>query len=161
VSYDFTIGDAFIYLPNTEYGYELEVGVKGATSPDAPSFPGDTMTGQTSTRSPSYSGWSDFAVKTRLYGLFYDKDTGLIAKHPGTFMLTPKHAYVINSALRQYVAEHPNAKPGWCGCKECDNWYGKDVPHQQLDGNLARLMWLDWWVKWALANCKIPAIRNT
>lgn len=33
-------------------------------------------------------------------------------------------------------------------------------PSGTFDPVLARLIWLEWWMAWALANCKTPAIHN-
>jgi hypothetical protein len=30
----------------------------------------------------------------------------------------------------------------------------------RYDYMLARLIWLDWWMRWALENCETPAIEN-
>jgi hypothetical protein len=39
--------------------------------------------------------------------------------------------------------------------------YDVREPDPRYDGNLARLRWLEWWVDWALKNCKLPAVGNT
>jgi hypothetical protein len=165
MGYDLTIGEAYIEKPDCKYDYKFRVGVNRFDCEDAPTFRGDSMTGKSSSRSPSYSTWSDFCKETGLYDMFFDKEKGLIAHHPGTFMLHPNHAYQITIALNLYKLQHPNAKPGWCDCPVCDKFIRDElresIEHEELDNTLARLIWLDFWVKKAITTCKLPALRNT
>lgn len=115
--------------------------VEPATSKDAPVFDNDFMTGNGNGRHPSYSGWADFLDSTGLRGLFSE----LFVTHPGCVILNRIHYGEIHNALENYkkTATQP---PGFLSGQ---------------DHNLARLMWLEFWVKWALENCETPAIRNS
>lgn len=167
MGYNITIGEGVILTPNLddadECGYDLSVGARGECRDDAPSFPGDSMTGKSNGRSPSYSTWSDFCRDAGIYDLFYNKANGLMRKHPGTAFLAPKHGAAIAAALDKYRTKHPGAKPGWREQTEGGNFFdGPWKPETEgLDGTLARLIWLDYWVQWALKNCTVPVIRNT
>src|SRR5439155_19741432 len=122
----------------------------------APTFPNDKMTGNSNNRHPSYSGWSHFCDVTGLSDLFFDRETGLMREHAGLQPLKPEHALVIDQALRKWREAHPCTVPGF------EDWNPLDRTYTEtgVDPILARLMWLDWWVKWALKNCEMPAMRN-
>lgn len=53
--------------------------VDGKTLPDAPTFPHDEMTGNSNSRSPSYSGWADFCRAIGLHDMFLEKWEGLMS----------------------------------------------------------------------------------
>lgn len=167
MSYDIYIGKAELSVPSKsdlEDGYNhLSVSVNGMALPDAPTFPGDGMTKNGNSRHPGYSQWSEFCRRVGLYDLFFDNERGLIREHPGCFVLTKGHADEIHDALEKWQKDHPKLEPGWCECtsKECASMMGnKDAKHVERDPALARLIWLDWWVRWALKNCEVPAMAN-
>ena len=130
------------------------------TSDDAPTFPNDEMTGNSSQRSPSYSAWAEFCRAVGLYELFYDKYDGLLASHPGCVMLTQSHADQIAAALAAYPRTLP---PGFAEWPHFDEATGTlwTPDEGKYDAKLARLLWLDYWVRYALTNCETPALRNT
>lgn len=176
MSYSITIGEAFLLPPDESEAAEwphISVGARGATHPDAPTFPGDDMTGNSSSRHPSYTAWAEFCREVGLYRMFYGveahetrnrgRNSGLMSAHPGAALLTRAHHAEIVAALDRYRTEHPDARPGWAECVEDGHWLnGPWKPETDgLDGNLARLVWLEWWVRWALDNCRVPTLRNT
>ena len=149
MGYDITIGEARMQFPEAseaEEGVEPRIIAARTTHPDAPVFEGDGLTGNGNDRHPSYSGWSNFCGAAGLSDFFFDKSVGLMREHPGVAMLTQTHHARVLGALIGYRERNPGAVPGFGGSG---------------DGTLARLVWLEWWVRWALANCKVPAMRNT
>jgi hypothetical protein len=68
----------------------------------------------------------------------------LIRCHPGIVLLKKKHLKKITSAKEQWMLNH-SQEPGWL---------------ENKDGVLAKLIWYEWWIKWALNNCEYPAIYN-
>ena len=126
--------------------------VTGASDTNAPTFINDEMTGSTSQRSPSYSGWADFCRTVGLHDLFFEKYGGLMSQHPGCKILKQEHLDIVQTALIKYQAS-TDKKPGFIDWGEPDT--GEYDPH------LARIMWLEWWMRWALANCETPAIENS
>ena len=127
---------------------------------EAPSFINDDVTGQSNCRCPSYSGWAGFCQETGLHELFLEPWSGLMSEHPGIVPITEEHHTKISKALDKFNNEHPTTTPGFG--HEPHNphskpWDGID-PHS---GCLARLIWLEWWFRWALDNCKHPAIQNS
>lgn len=146
MGYSIYIGEAVIKDDDDH----VWLGVKQIEHPEAPFFPNDSMTGRTNGRHPSYGGWAEFTRETGLYDLFFDKENGLMAEHPGVAKLLPKHHARVKTALefRQVVSK---GAPGF-------------PPMGKTDGSdpmLARLIWLEWWMRWALANCKCPALENS
>jgi hypothetical protein len=154
MGYTFTIGNAKPNFSKDDFPY-LYSGwaVERATHPDAPTFPGDEMTGNGNERSPSYSVWSDFCKTVGLYSLFYDEYGHLRAGHPGCIGIDEEFAISVHLALIAYRGKS-KLPPGF----ESDFCYKGPANY---DYHLARLIWLDWWVHWALENCETPAIENT
>lgn len=158
MSYSIYIGEAQVDVPDTdEGGLELSVRVFDMQHPEAPEFPGDDMTGKSNGRHPGYSQWATFCHETGLHDLFFDEESGLMSSHPGCVVLRKEHHERIAKALRDWQAKAVGKVPGWDPSAE---FFGTAKPDPKYDGNLARLMWLGWWFRWALENCKVPAIYN-
>jgi len=154
MGYTFRIGNAVPEFSKDYFPYlEAKWCVKDTTMPNAPTFPNDEMTGNSNSRSPSYSVWSDFCRKTGIYDLFYDEYGNLHASHPGCIGIDNEFADAITLALVKYRAKS-TLPPGF----ESDYSYKGPANY---DYHLARLIWLDWWVRWAVENCETPAIENT
>lgn len=101
---------------------------------DAPAT-GDP-TDYTNSRWPSYTGWADFCDAYGLRQLILGK---LMHEHPGYHALTREDLKTIRAAAKN----EPQ---------------GRDTAAEY---NRARMKWLLYWVKWALSNCKQPAIYNS
>ena len=128
----------------------------------APMFPGDDLTGRSNSRHPSYTGWSEFCRKTGLYDLFFDESVGLMRRHPGIERITPRVLATVRASLDAYQTTYPSAQPGWCRCQVCLPYAAvPDAAHVHLDGDLARLTWLAWWMDWAIRECRRPCCYNS
>lgn len=162
MSYTFTIGNAVPQFIEDEDGRRDFMEVEDVTSEEAPVFPNDSMTGNSNSRSPSYTGWRMFCDLAGLYGLFYDENGRIRGGHPGCVPITTNHLEVVRSALRTWEkrAELP---PGFEGNPVKNRETGEyEIPDEgRYDPILARLIWLDWWLNWAVANCENPSIQNT
>lgn len=86
----------------------------------------------------SYSWWSQFVKEFNLEKLFFDEKQGLMRDHSGCFIIDENHYLDIKCALDKY--------------KLTDN---------QLPHILELLEHLEFWFRWALDNCKNPAIYNS
>ena len=173
MGYSITIGEGYVVAADAadidrHYASpEVRVCARGTTHPSAPTCPGDELTANSNYRAPSYTGWTDFTKATGLHDLFYGPEDGrgpgLMSAHPGCARLTRAHHARIAAALDRYRSEHPDARPGWREQVEGGHWHnGPWKPETEgLDGNLARLIWLEWWVRWALDNCAMPVIYNS
>lgn len=118
----------------------------------APAF--GEITDFTNERWPSYTAWYNFIREVGLEQLF---STDLFKSHPGIVELTPDHQEQIRAALNRRRKQFPQAYPGF---QEDD--FGKPLPNSSnADPMLVRLIWLDYWVSWALTNCERPAISNS
>lgn len=166
MGYNFTIGNAVLeYTAGDEH---MRITVESAVNDNAPNH--CPYTGKGNSRSPSYSGWSDFCKTAGIEELFYGKgwsreesryldcpegfhrETPLLAEHPGAFPLTADDlAYIIKARVRREQSNR-GRPPGFWGDDNVDN--GNDHA-------LARLLWLEFWIDWALKNCERPAISNT
>jgi hypothetical protein len=148
---------------DTEY-CQLSAGwvVDGVSHEEAPEFPNDPMTGKGNSRHPSYCGWSDFCREAGLYDLFFDKEFGLMSSHPGCEMIQEHHVAEVKKALSRWKGS-ATKPPGFSGFgvfnKEKECWETPDK--DKYDHILARLIWLDYWMTWALETCEVPAIQNT
>lgn len=155
MSYDIYIGNAVV---ETWDDGKFHVRVGKMSVEEAPSFPNDHMTGKGNSRHPAYSGWSNFCREAGLYDLFFDKEDGLMRDHPGTFQITKTHLEAVRVALMAWVKAHPNTNPGF----EEDDWMKPEFRDKIInpDPILARLIWLEFWMNWAIENCENPAIHN-
>lgn len=162
MGYNFTIGNAVPEFRNEDGELSARWVVEGASSDDAPTFPNDDATGNGNGRSPSYSVWADFCRDTGLYDLFYDERGHLHAGHPGCVMLKRSDLERVKEARDEWQKK-ATLPPGFAGYpefnKEKQEWEHAD--DGKYDGALARLIWMEWWMAWALDNCETPAIQNT
>lgn len=174
MSYDIFIGQAVIEVGDEGY---IEATVRHQTDPGAPCFENDELTGKGNHRHPAYGAWAEWCRSTGLYDLFFDKDDGLMRQHPGTFLLEPEHLATIRNALDRWRSMTPEARvAATCAAArdgrgmslaDASAWPGfhpldpkGELVVEPRDPMLARLIWLEWWGAWAVANCKIPAIHN-
>lgn len=163
MGYTLTIGNAVPQPPDPRDGDEGMFGwtVENLILPEAPA-PDNDMNKHANYCWPSYSVWADFAQAVDLYALFFDKDFGLIRRHPGIVPLLPHHRTEVAEALAAFRAAHPTAVPRFADPKPDGHPF--DVVENPMNGPnaiLARLVWLDWWIGWALDNCEHPAFENS
>jgi hypothetical protein len=153
VGYNFAVGNAVPKhskedFPELYASWEVE----GVEITDAPCFPNDVAK-HTNYRSPSYTVWANFCRNTGLYEFFYDENGRLHAGHPGCIGITKEDADFVTAALNSYRAKS-KLPPGFE-----EDWDYQGPPNYDYD--LARLMWLEWWMQWAVKNCETPAIENS
>lgn len=111
--------------------------VKKKTLKRAPKFPDS---GQSNTRTPSYTAWAEFSRAVGLNDFFFSAHTGKMRRHPGCQRLTKADLATVEAALSRY-REGSQQDPA-------------------ADQHLVRLRWLAWWVRYAVEKCKRPAIAN-
>lgn len=159
MGYSIYIGNAVVETDDKEL-YACYT-VEKVTNSNAPRWPNklgpdgkpDFMRGidiseDTNGRHPSYTSMANWAREVGLYELFLGPDgrDGLLNPHPGCQRLTQEILTEISGARARWEKMHPGAQPGW---------------RDGEDPALAKLIWYEWWVKWALESCKIPAISNS
>ncbi|WP_435549730.1 hypothetical protein [Desulfobacterium sp. N47] len=160
MGYTFKIGNAVpkIYEEN-DYMF-LRFEVEPVVSEDAPAFKGDEATGKTNIRRPSYINWHEFCKETGILDVFFDDRGNLRFGKYGCVMLRKSDHIKVKEALElwQKTATIP---PGFDDSltfnEETQQWY--EEGEQKYDYQLARLIWLEWWMGWALKNCETPAIE--
>ena len=169
MGYRITIGNAEPTVPTEDDDNQPGWAVIEYSHPEAPVFPGDDMTGNTNVRSPSYTVWAEFCREAGLYDLFFGASTStkekstrevcLMPRHPGVALLRRSDLLEIRQARERCAAKRWTGErvPGW---DPTMTWTDTREPDPKYDGCLARLLWLEWWVEWALTNCKTPALGN-
>lgn len=132
MGYNITIGNA-VPVFGKDYFPELNADweVEGVTHENAPAF--GEPTDYTNQRWPSYTAWSGFVDDTGLREWHNEK----FERHPGCVGLTAEDVEIVSNALTNYV------------------------PQGEEDWNYNRLVWLEYWVRWAVENCETPAIENS
>lgn len=151
MGYTIKIGEARFHK-DEEFAF-IGINVRSERHEAAPAF--GEPTDYTNERWPSYITWSEFIKTVGLYDLFTDRERGLMRSHPGEALLIQKHQAVIHEALEKYRLAS-GKKPGFS-----ETLLGEKIPGQEdTDPYLARLIWLDYWVTWAVANCENPVLVN-
>ena len=151
VSYDIYIGNAEIRYESSPDNDFVDVHVPRVERKEAPTFPDDETTGCGNSRHPGYTQWADFLREAGLHDLFFLPGRGLMRNHPGTQPIRREHLRQVRTALanRRKIATLP---PGF-------HDYGHEG-EDQYDAVLACLIWLEYWMSWALETCDRPAIHN-
>lgn len=170
--YTITIGEADIFYSADDPAVWIEA--KFATDENAPNHCPFTRTGNS--RSPGYAAWSDFCRDAGISELFfgqgwsreratYDpcpdgfhRESPLFINHPGAQAINQLDADYISQKLDEYMRNRPDAEPGFWEMGEHTKW---KVVDNGKDPVLARLLWLDFWFRWAVKNCERPIIQNT
>jgi hypothetical protein len=162
MGYTFKIGNAEPEFSKEDGKLYAAWTVSGTKSEDAPTFPGDELTGNGNSRSPSYSVWPEFCRAAGIYDLFFDDRGDLIGGHPGCILITDRHLSEVRAASKRMQAA-ATKPPGFCGYPKFDRESRKWITPDEgvYDHNLARILWLEWWMEWAVKNCDTPAIQNT
>lgn len=145
MGYTITVGELRVQK-DPEDGIEpdcLSFRADGAGSPDAPAF--GNPTDRTNSLWPSYTAWAETMRISGLTDAFFYQGS-MIGGHPGVRLVTPELVETVTYALRGLEAKNPNAKAE----------YGTDV-----GAAMCRLIWLDYWLRWAIENCETPVIANS
>lgn len=172
MGYTITIGEARLnYSAEDLY---LTIEAEDTTHPDAPDF--DKYTGKGNARSPSYSGWTSFCHEAALFELFYGRgwdpdarqyrictegfhrERPLMDEHPGHAVLCQGDLDLVREARKRREASNGGKPPGFFEFSAETKWQEVDNGNDPI---LARLVWLEFWIEWALQNCKIPILQNT
>lgn len=128
---------------------------KGTRRDDAPAF--GEPTDYTNQRWPGYDSWSDVLSHADMYDLFFE-DGRLIGGHPGVRLVTPELVTVVGVRKADFERRYPHVVAT----------YGDPPSHMEEDPSnppenetYCRVVWLDYWLRWALENCETPVIANT
>ena len=160
MGYTISIGEAVI---DNDIDHKLEyrhcgIGVTGVTIGDAPAF--GEPTDYTNSKWPSYSGWADFAESTGLKDFFYQEEYGVLSSHPGSVPIDDKDLKMVQGKLQKYKMQLKGQ-----GKKAIPALWSGDImeetPPNGGDQNLGRLIWLEYWMRWAIENCENPVIANS
>lgn len=138
MGYSITIGEVQVGQLQCEEGqYTAPVYVSVQTTPNAPID--NSPTSRTNQRWPAYGSWQDFCDKTGLTSVFFDDNVGLMRNHPGVAELSTEHLRTVQAAASSLRKHQPA------------------IYEQHKD----RIVWLEYWMEWALKNCVKPAVSNS
>ena len=118
---------------------------KAVSHESAPAFV--EPTDFTNSRLISYSAWSNFLEYAGLYDAFFFNGR-LIGGHPGVRLVTKDLLELIQESKSRM--EQSNPPP----VAIMENYTEKN-------GYYCRIIWLEYWCKWALENCETPVIANS
>lgn len=121
-------------------------GAAGASHENAPAF--DEPTDRENQRWPSYSSWALFMKEAGLYDVFFYEDGHLVGGHPGVRLVTSEMKARVDKAMLDFVGAHPGLE-------------ARFVVTDVNGGTLCRLIWLKYWIDWAIENCETPVIANS
>jgi|TARA_R110000851_G_scaffold305841_1_gene464003 hypothetical protein len=170
MGYTLKIGDLVVDYDQDEDYPNVSLTAKGFAHDGAPAF--GEPTDHTSERWPSYSGWSEFTQKAGIYTMFYGKEHGsmelsrddaLLRHHPGCVPLTECHRREVNAALAAWKVKYPDATPtfGKPAPEGERNFFWVDEDNPEENSQMTRLVWLHYWINWALDNCEQPVFENS
>jgi hypothetical protein len=74
--------------------------------------------------------------------------------------VSTKRIIKIQKARAKWAKTHPDSIPGFVSDGFIKDEYREEIDEERADPILARLIWLDYWMSWALENCEHPAIYN-
>ena len=170
MTYDMTIGE-YYREDISEEGEEPHFweSARTVTLDEAPKFLNDDLTGRSNFRSAAYSGWSTFCEKHPIINdLMWGTGNGagpLMPDHPGIADLKPEHLAAVREALKAHRAVvGEDTLPGYVPDATDLRFGGNYEPHdptKKYDYALVRLLWMEWWMEWALANCERPVFSNS
>lgn len=124
--------------------------VEDTEHPDAPCWPDNPAefiydsSGKSNLRSPGYTAFDEFLKRTGItkddVPAFWERESGDCK----CYVLLPEHRDAVSRARATWKTNRPGAIPGWTnGC----------------DTTLARLIWYEWWMTWALEHAERPSIE--
>lgn len=141
-------------IPRIDENNVLNWEIESFVHEDCPIFFGDNS--KANTRYPSYSVWGDFCEVMRLEDMFYLRAYDRTPKKAkGVIYLTEADLEMVSNSLAEYRSK-VKIPPGFEG-EDYEPTYTTNYD-PKYDGHLARLIWLEWWMRWAIANCKMPAL---
>jgi hypothetical protein len=143
MGYTLRIGNAVINEIEHSEELPLLIRVENQTLDSAPIFPGCSNCGMSNSRYPSYTGWEGFLKKTNtkhILGKFTEK-------HPNCLPVTKEDVDAVFNALQLYK-NTATLPPGWSD------------DEKTYDYDLARLIWFEFWMRWAVENCETPSFEN-
>lgn len=147
MGYSITIGELQVDK-YPEDGIEsdcISFSAKGVSHESAPAF--GEPTDFTNSRWPSYSAWSNFLEYAGLYDAFFC-NRRLIGGRPGVRLVTKEMLELIQESKLRMESENPPP------VATMENYTEKN-------GYYCRIIWLEYWCKWALENCETPVIANS
>lgn len=149
MGWDIYIGEAVQVDNDEEEIHELQV--LRWTERAAPTFPNDELTANSNHRAPSYTVWDTVMREVGLGELFFNSSTGLMRTDSICTPITAAHLHEVQAALLRWRERYPQALPRFGG------WHSAGGASDE-DAALARLVWLEWWMRWALEQCSNPAL---
>lgn len=149
------IGQGALELPEPGEGSALRFTVKKTRSSKAPVLVGDSTTGDSNMRSPSYTQWHAFVEAAGIADWFCDPEDGLMPKGGGqASRITKDHVEKLQAAYKRWKETHPGLIEGWAPENEHLSAENKDNPAYDPVG--ARLHWMLFWCTKAFNDYNVP-----
>lgn len=147
MTYFFRIGEAVIVTRKEDSTLDIEV-----LSTSVEACPLFIDSGKENFRHPGYSQWEKFCTIVGLHKHFFDKEKGILKRHPGIHLLAKKDLTAFKKARASWLKKYPEAKLALMGEDE------ENIT--EADWIYYRLVWLCFWTEWALKNCEKPIFTN-
>lgn len=158
MGYSITIGELEIDFESEERYICLSA--KAENHENAPAF--GEPTDFTNQRWPSYSAWHNFLNSVGLADIFYDENGHALGGHPGAVPINATIVEQVRQALDYRRLSNGGREPGFSvKLIQVDGKFQEVDDGTNKDYDLARLIWLDYWCRWAVENCGRPVIANS
>jgi len=158
MGYSITIGE-FEISENPDDGIDcscLSFGAESKEIDSAPAF--GEPTDRCNMRWPSYSVWSDCLEHAGMKDLFFCEQGHLIGGHPGVRLITSELYSEFTDRKVAFEAKYPKVEATYGNQKS--NFEG-DPDNPECNSTYCRIIWLDYWLSWALRTCNTPVIANS
>ncbi len=160
MGYSLTIGELEVDK-NHEDGIDcscISFGAKGEKHDNAPAF--NEPTDFTNQRWPSYGVWSDCLRDAGMYDLFFCDGGHLIGGHPGVRLLTKEFYEEFTKRKIAFEAKYPHVEATY-GERDTKDIFHEDLSNPKCNNVYCRIVWMDYWINWAIENCETPVFANS
>ncbi len=129
---------------------------RGEHHKEAPAFGEPTDYGNS--RWPSYGVWRNVLSDAGMEDLFFC-DGHLIGGHPGIRLITKDLYKEFSKRKQKFERLHPGVRATYGNVE--NPLIDRDQDNPSCNSTYCRIVWLDYWMDWALKNCETPVIANS
>jgi len=163
MGYTVAIGDLKHHEPEYDEDRHEFLYTTGAVYTTHVDAPNEAYLGRCNTRSPTYSVWSEVCNDLGLKGLLNNSPTsskGFNAKE--VIMIDEEFVKEFTILAELFRKNNPTIVPKYTDdTPDTTDTTDEEMKYMVLCGSMVRLVWLEFWIDWAVKNCKTPVMVTT